>query len=119
MFELHWIELGLYILVAYVWGRYAQWRSIINNLLANPDYFADLLKRYSSLKDADTPKSSQIELRADWVNDICYLYRKDTNEFVGQGRDVDSAIANASGLDDSCDYVIAKDMVKKPEQGQP
>lgn len=118
MFEITWLELAFYILAAYAWGRWSQWRLTIHTMVADPKRFADLLSRLDAIKQEEaTP--TRIELRAEWVNDICYLYRKDTNEFVGQGRDVDSAIKNAPALDAACDYVIAKDMANKPEQIQP
>lgn len=122
MFEISWLELAFYILAAYAWGRWSQWRLTIHRMVSDPKRFADLLSRLDEIKQEESTalQITRIELRAEWHNDICYLYRKDTNEFVGQGGDVDSAIKNAHGLDAACDYVIAKDnMVNKPEQIQP
>ena len=122
MFELSWLELAFYILAAYAWGRWVQWRLTIQRMASDPKRFADILGRLDAIQQADAlgDQITRIELRAEWHNDICYLYRKDTNEFVGQGQDVDSAIQNAHGLDDACEYVIAKDnMVNKTQQIQP
>lgn len=119
MFEISWIELAVIIALAYVWGRYSQWRRTLRVLLDNPNYFANVLTRYSELSaEEDTPPVS-IELRSEWINDHCYLYRKDTNEFVGQGEDVYAAMANASKLAANTEYVIPKEMADKPRESQP
>jgi hypothetical protein len=55
----------------------------------------------------------------EWIGDQCYLYRKDTNEFLGQGANLDDIV---SGLEqrgvEGC-YLIPKEMATKPEQIQP
>ena len=86
----------------------------IDTILADPDKFINQLASRIEAK----PKA-QIELRAEWLGGHCYLYRKDTDEFVGQGVDVEAAINNAHRLVPDTDYVISREMVKKPQETQP
>ena len=117
MFELHWIEFVIYLLLAYAWGRWVQWRMTITDLLANPERYAKILAKYTETLEADT--AQQIELRVEWTDAACYLYRKDTGEFVGQGPDVESAINNAHRLVPNSQYVISKEMATRPKEIQP
>jgi hypothetical protein len=117
MFELHWAELCLYLILAFAWGRYVQWRRTIEDLLVNPERYSKLLTKYAEGLEAEA--TQRIELRVEWQGDHCYLYRVDTDEFVGQGRDVESAINNASRLVPNSEYVISKEMVDKPKQNLP
>ena len=117
MFEIHWIEFVIYLLMAYAWGRWTQWRKTIEDLVVNPERYSKILTKYAEDLEADA--TQVIELRVEWQGDHCYLYRKDTNEFVGQGRDVESAINNAHRLVPNSEYVISKEMAIKPRETQP
>jgi hypothetical protein len=61
----------------------------------------------------------QILCRVEWIGDQCYLYRKDTDEFLGQGDDLEQIVDRLEqrGLE-GC-YLIPKEMATKPEQIQP
>jgi hypothetical protein len=61
----------------------------------------------------------QILCTVEWIGDQCYLYRKDTNEFLGQGDDLEQIVDRLEqrGLE-GC-YLIPKEMATKPEQIQP
>lgn len=117
MFEITWIELAFYILAAYAWGRWVQWRLTIQRMASDPKRFADILTRLDTINQEEAlgVQLTRIELRVEWHNDICYLYRKDTGQFVAQGTDPYAAIESAQGLDDACDYVVPKEMVNKPK----
>lgn len=121
MFEITWIELALYILAAYAWGRWVQWRLTIQRMARDPKRFVDILGRLDAIQQEESQavKSTRVELRVEWINDTCYLYHKDTGEFVAQGPTPHAAINGARGLDDACEYVIAKEMVNNPRESQP
>lgn len=112
MFELSWIDLALIVLLAYAWGRWVQWRIIMGRLLADPQRFADILQEHSQKTPEDVKR---IHLRVEWIGSVCYLYRQDTNEFVGQGASAEDAIERAHNLDPACEYTVDKDRVNKPD----
>ena len=117
-FELTWLDLGLIVVLAYAWGRYAQWRKNMHTLLNNPQRISDILSKYADLKTVEqTPKD--VEVRVEWVADQCYIYRKDTNEFMAQGADITQAINAIDSRVHQGAFVVPKEMATKPQQNQP
>ena len=104
--------------MAYAWGRWVQWRMTMHNLLTDPQRIADLLTKYAKIKGIAL-EPQEIEVRVEWIEDHCYLYRKDTGEFLGQGRDITEAVNNIDSRGIEGDFIIPKEMANKPEQGQP
>ncbi len=119
-FELTWLDLGLIVVLAYAWGRYAQWRKNMHNLLNNPQRISDILAKYAEVTAVEqTPKDVEIELRVEWVADQCYIYRKDTNEFMAQGMDITQAINAIDSRVHQGAFVVPKEMATKPQENQP
>jgi hypothetical protein len=117
-FELTWLDLGLIVLLAYAWGRYAQWRKNMHNLLNNPQRISDILAKYAEVTAVEQPQKD-VELRVEWHDDQCYIYRKDTNEFMAQGRDITQAINAIDSRLHQGAFVVPKEMATKPQQNQP
>jgi hypothetical protein len=61
----------------------------------------------------------QIMCTLEWVGDQCYLYRKDTGEFLGQGNDLEQIVTRLEQHGAEGSYLIPKEMVTKPQQIQP
>ena len=116
IFELTWLDLGLIIVLAYAWGRWTQWRINMHNLLNNPQGIANILSKYAEVKDVDDKPQLEVEVRVEWHEDQCYIYRKDTNEFMAQGADITTAIAAIDSREHPGNFVIPKDMATKPKE---
>jgi hypothetical protein len=97
-------------------GRWYQIHVMIKGLLNNHERVQKLLARYAE-EDAET--ATVVKIRAEWVDNQVYLYREDTEEFLAQGLDVHTAIANITRLTPGVSYEIDAEMAKKPEQIQP
>jgi hypothetical protein len=119
MFELTWLDLGLIVVLAYAWGRWTQWRINMHNLLNNPQGIANILTKYAEVKDVEAKPQQEVEVRVEWHEDQCYIYRKDTNEFMAQGRDITQAINAIDSRIHQGAFVVPKEMATKPKQNQP
>jgi hypothetical protein len=95
-------------------GRWYQIHVMVKGLLNNHLRIQEILARYA-VEDAAT-EASVVQIRAEWVDNQVYLYREDTQEFLAQGLDVHTAIANITKLTPGVSYEIAAEMAKKPEQ---
>ena len=111
------IWLILFGLGCFSLGRWYQLHTMIRGLLNNHQRIQQILARYAE-EDAEAA-GTIVKIRAEWVNDQVYLYREDTQEFLAQGTDVHTAIANITRLTPGISYEISADMAKKPEQAQP
>ena len=111
------IWLVLFGLGCFSLGRWYQIHVMIRGLLNNHERVQKLLARYAE-EDAATD-SQVVAIRAEWHDDQVYLYREDTEEFLAQGTDVHTAIANITRLTPGVSYEIPADMAKKPEASQP
>ena len=98
-------------------GRWYQIQAMIRGLLNNRLRIQEILARYAE-EDA-AAEGSVGQIRAEWVDNQVYLYREDTEEFLAQGTDVHTAIANITRLTSGVSYEISAEMAKKPEQSQP
>ena len=117
MSEGDFIWLILFGLGCFSLGRWYQIHVMIRGLLNNHERVQKLLARYAR-EDAQADPQV-VAVRAEWVNDQVYLYREDTHEFLAQGTDVHTAIANITKLTPGVSYEIPADMAKKPEASQP
>ena len=111
------ISLTIFGLVCFALGRWYQLHRMIKGLLNNHLRIQEILARYAD-EDA-AADTSVVQIRAEWVDDQVYLYRDDTQEFLAQGVDVHTAIANITKLTPGISYEISADLAKKPEQIQP
>jgi hypothetical protein len=107
--------------LGYRWGIHSAVIRIISNYMNNPKDIEQAFKQISDLKSqADEPDDKAVVyLRAEWVGEQVYLYREDTNEFLGQGTDVHTAISNITQLTPGVSYEIPAGMAKKPQAVQP
>jgi hypothetical protein len=64
-------------------------------------------------------EAADIVCTVEWIGDQCYLYRRDTGEFLGQGENLEQVVTRLEqrGLE-GC-YVIPKEMATKPQQIHP
>lgn len=107
------IWLAIYGLACFALGRWYQIHVMIRGLLNNHERIQQILARYAE-EDAEAA-GTIVKIRAEWVDSQVYLYREDTQEFLAQGSDVHTAIANITRLTPGVSYEIAADMAKKPE----
>ena len=94
-------------------GRWYQIHVMIRGLLNNHQRIQQILTRYAE-EDA-LEAGTIVKITAEWVEGQVYLYREDTQEFLAQGSDVHTAIANITQLTPGVSYEISADMAKKPE----
>jgi len=97
-------------------GRWYQIHVMIKGLLTNHERIQKLLDRYT---EEDAAKATVVKIRAEWIDDQVYLYCEDTDEFLAQGADVHTAIANITKLTPGFSYEIDAEMAKKPLKDQP
>ena len=60
-----------------------------------------------------------IMCRVEWIGNQCYLYREDTDEFLGQGDDLEQIVTRLDQRGVQGCYLIPKEMATRPEQIQP
>jgi hypothetical protein len=70
-------------------------------------------------QEAEEEESAQVLCTLEWVGDQCYLYRRDTGEFLGQGETLEQIVTRLEQRGAEGNYLIPKEMVTKPEQIQP
>ena len=115
-------EMDLVLLIAYGaicfgLGRWYQVQVMVQNILTNTERIRDILNRH--LEEDAEAEGPVVAVDAEWINDQVYLYRTDTGEFLAQGADIHTAIANITKLTPGVSYEIPADMAKKPEASQP
>jgi len=98
IFELTWLDLGLIIVLAYAWGRWTQWRINMHNLLNNPQGIANILSKYAEVKDVDDKPQLEVEVRVEWHEDQCYIYRVQTLPLLLQPLTAVNTRATSSSL---------------------
>lgn len=82
--------------------------------------FLGMWIRGRSQQETDTEqKDHSILCRVEWIGNQCYLFREDTDEFLGQGADLGQIVAGLDQRGVAGSYLIPKEMVTKPEQTQP
>lgn len=73
----------------------------------------------SQQETAVEEKDHSILCRVEWIGNQCYLFREDTDEFLGQGENLDQIVAGLDQRGVSGSYLIPKEMVTRPQQIQP
>jgi hypothetical protein len=69
--------------------------------------------------DPEQEEPDQVMCTLEWVGDQCYLYRRDTGEFLGQGETLEQIVDRLEQRGAEGSYLIPKEMVTKPQQIQP
>jgi hypothetical protein len=81
-------------------------------LSRNPRPMIDILER---VRDREQDEDAQIiECQVEWHNGHCYVWNKDSGDFLGQGADLESAIRGMQGLKPNTEYHIPADLANKP-----
>ena len=73
----------------------------------------------AELPEPNDDDDTMITCRVEWHGSQCYVYRQDTGEFLGQGQNLDQAVAQMVLRGLQGNWCIPEDMAKKPEQIQP
>lgn len=60
-----------------------------------------------------------ITCRVEWHDSQCYVYREDTGEFLGQGADIDQAVAQMTRRGLEGNWCMPLDMAAEAKQIQP
>jgi len=103
------------VFVLGIWvGRNIQVWLTVETMKNNPRNMIDILERLEALDD-----QPEIELVAEVNNGQIYLWRKDTLEFVGQGKTIEEIIEQLTKHGDHGHYRISKEMVDKISAGLP
>jgi hypothetical protein len=76
----------------------------------DPRKIINILERMDALDEED---QEEIELVAEVNNGQIYLWRKDTLEFVGQGRSIEEIVGRLTQQGDHGHYRISKQMVDR------
>lgn len=102
------------IAVAAFWaGRNVQVWLTVQSMRHNPRAMIQLLERLDTLGDLDDESEIQIELIAEVNHGEIFLYRKDTQEFMGQGKTIEEIIGRMTARGNQGHYRISKQMVDR------
>lgn len=85
------------ILMGVFWWGYRTGRRrtldlIMTNLLKDPVAVRQALDKFVEANQAEEEDPTHVPVRVEWVGNICYLYRTDTDEFLAQGTSISQAI---------------------------
>ena len=69
--------------------------------------------------ESELKPEPSIMCRVEWIGNQCYLYREDTDEFLGQGQDLEQIVDRLDQRGFQGCYLIPKEMATRPEQIQP
>jgi hypothetical protein len=96
------------IAVAAFWvGRNVQIWLTVESMKNDPRKMIEILERL------DTAQEDEIELIAEVNHGEIFLYRKDTLEFMGQGKTIEEIIERMTQRGDPNSYRISKQMVDR------
>ena len=105
------------IIVIFVFGLAVGWywhaTRMFKMLSRNPNPMIDLLTRVKAIQE-DNDEIELIECRVEWIGELCYVWDKDTGDFIGQGLDLESAMIHGRKLKTNAEYYIPEDLAKKP-----
>lgn len=86
----------LFWFLGYVMGWLNHSTHVAKRILKDPDYMINILEKYkTALKKENAGLSDARELIAEKQKDMFYLFAKDNNEFIGQGKTVEEALEAA------------------------
>jgi hypothetical protein len=106
------------IIVIFVFGLAVGWYwhavRMFNMLSRNPNPMIDLLTRVKAIQEEDDDEIQLIECRVEWIGELCYVWDKDTGDFLGQGLDLESAMISGRKLKTNAEYYVPEDLAKKP-----
>ena len=107
---------GVAFIVGTIYGEFRQSMKFIKRVSTDPQHMIDLLTKLKveleRIKEAEQAGADEdaIELRFEQHNEIYYCYRKDTEQFMGQGTDIETLIKQVN------DRTGLNVWARKPEQ---
>ena len=105
--------------LGYRWGIHSAVIRLITNYMNNPADINQAFKKLGDISDdAEQAASDEIEIEAQVQGSQVYLYRKDTSEFLAQGKSIDEAI-KAISQQHKGNYLIDKETVDKIQKELP
>jgi hypothetical protein len=113
------ILLGLVFWAGYTWGKHTAVMRIIASIAEDPEQLGRAIDQFRRGRQRPDRSADQIEVIVEWHEDQCYIYRKDTREFLGQGKDIASAVDNIDQRGITGDFIIPKEMATQPREIQP
>jgi hypothetical protein len=82
--------------LGYKWGVHSAVVRLIKNFIDDPKDLQDAFNKLRDIRDndeiADAKSDDEIEIEAHVQGTQVYLWRKDTNQFLAQGKSIDEAI---------------------------
>ena len=102
--------------LGYRWGIHNAVIRIISNYMNNPGDMERAFKQLNDLREDDAEEEIAVEARVEAGQ--VYIWRKDTQTFLGQGDSLDAAMQSV-GLTHKGTYRISKETVDKIEAELP
>lgn len=106
------------IIMIFVFGLAVGWywhaSRMFSMMSRNPNPMIDLLTQVKAIQEKDDDEILLIECRVEWIGELCYIWDKDTGDFLGQGLDLESAMVHGRKLRANTEYYIPEDLAKKP-----
>lgn len=103
--------------LGYKWGLHNAVIRIISNYMNNPGDMERAFKQLNDLREDDTAEE-EIAVEARVEAGQVYIWRKDTQTFLGQGASLDAAMQSV-GLTHKGTYRISKETVDRIEAELP
>jgi len=107
------------VLLAFIGGAILGWiwhaKIFFQQVATDPDHMIRLLtelKRGATRVTQDSKAVIWIEV--EWINGRCYLWERDSHDFIGQGDTVESAVEHSHCLRPGTEYRIVPEQAKKP-----
>jgi hypothetical protein len=96
--------------LGYKWGLHNAVIRIISNYMNNPGEMERAFKQLNDLKEEDTEEEISVEARVEAGQ--VYIWRRDTQTFLGQGPSLDAAMQSV-GQTHKGTYRISKETVER------
>jgi hypothetical protein len=96
------IEDAIILIMVFVAGAFVGWRvnnhlhlSVLTDILERAGVTPERLEQINAdlEKEVNADDDGSIEIRIEQHSDVLYAYRKDTEEFIGQGTDREALLA--------------------------
>ena len=104
--------------LGYKWGIHNAVIRIISNYMNNPGDMERAFKQLNDLREDESTAEEEIAVEARVEAGQVYIWRKDTQTFLGQGDSLDAAMQSV-GLTHKGTYRISKETVDKIEAELP
>lgn len=98
--------------LGFVAGYYQAFSSMVKRIQEDPDEFIGVLKKIKTEQESleITGNNQACELRVEQHEQMFYLFKKENNEFVAQGKSLELAIKAAQARFPKLTYFYQKEM---------